>query len=104
MDLVLYIWFLHVLAKSPTFARHFEPIFLLRHVFSQGLLIRLMSLLFCSAITSVSDQDDFEVIDMKSSSYDFPVEKFQEPAIEVLFMGTDSKWGDFANTPCLIHV
>ena len=37
---------------------------------AQGLMIRLMSLLFCSAVTSVSDQDDFEVIDMKSSSAD----------------------------------
>lgn len=32
----------------------------------QGLIVRLMSLLFCSAVTSVSDLDDFEVIDMKS--------------------------------------
>lgn len=45
----------------------------------QGLLIRLMSLLFCSAITSVSDQDDFEVIDMKSlnpASMDFLLTDF----------------------------
>jgi hypothetical protein len=84
-----------VLGKITYFCQTCSAYFSCSGTLNQGLLIRLMSLLFCSAITSVSDQDDFEVIDMKSSSYDFPVEKFQEPAMEVLFMGKDFKWGDF---------